>query len=57
MSEGKGKKGKGSEGVGWDYEGRLIEGRLLESCMKGGEGGVLGVKEVMKGWVEGVEVM
>ncbi len=57
IKEGNGKKPKASDRVRCHYEGTLIDGTLFDSSVKRGEPAVFGVNQVIKGWVEALQLM
>lgn len=52
-----GKRAKASDRVQCHYEGRLLDGRLFDSSIQRGEPAVFGVSQVIKGWVEALQLM
>lgn len=57
IREGNGKKPKTTDRVRCHYEGTLIDGTLFDSSIKRGEPAVFGVNQVIKGWVEALQLM
>ena len=57
ITEGNGKKPKATDRVRCHYEGTLINGTLFDSSIKRGEPAVFGVNQVIKGWVEALQLM
>ena len=57
ITEGNGKKPKATDRVRCHYEGTLIDGTLFDSFIKRGEPAVFGVNQVIKGWVEALQLM
>ena len=57
IKEGNGKKPKATDRVRCHYEGTLIDGTLFDSSIKRGEPAVFGVNQVIKGWVEALQLM
>ena len=60
IKEGNGKKPKVTDRVRrvrCHYEGTLIDGTLFDSSIKRGEPAVFGVNQVIKGWVEALQLM
>ena len=55
--EGSGKKPSASDRVQCHYEGTLIDGTIFDSSIKRGEPAVFGVNQVIKGWVEALQLM
>lgn len=54
---GNGKKPSATDRVQCHYEGTLIDGTLFDSSIKRGEPAVFGVNQVIKGWVEALQLM
>ena len=48
---------KATDRVRCHYEGTLIDGTLFDSSIKRGEPAVFGVNQVIKGWVEALQLM
>jgi FKBP-type peptidyl-prolyl cis-trans isomerase FklB len=57
IKEGNGKKPGAADKVKCHYEGTLIDGTLFDSSIKRGEPAVFGVSQVIKGWVEALQLM
>lgn len=57
IKEGNGKKPSSTDKVKCHYEGTLIDGTLFDSSIKRGEPAVFGVNQVIKGWVEALQLM
>ena len=57
IKEGNGKKPEATDRVKCHYEGTLIDGTLFDSSIKRGEPDVFGVNQVIKGWVEALQLM
>ena len=58
INEGKvGTYAKATDQVKCHYEGTLIDGTLFDSSIKRGEPAVFGVNQVIKGWVEALQLM
>ncbi len=57
VREGNGRKPKATDRVRCHYEGTLIDGTLFDSSVKRGEPAVFGVNQVIKGWVEALQLM
>ena len=57
INEGTGKKPKATDQVRCHYEGTLVDGTLFDSSIKRGEPAVFGVTQVIKGWVEALQLM
>ncbi len=57
ITEGNGKKPLSTDSVKCHYEGTLIDGTLFDSSVKRGEPAVFGVNQVIKGWVEALQLM
>ena len=56
-AEGNGKKPSATDRVQCHYEGTLIDGTIFDSSIKRGEPAVFGVNQVIKGWVEALQLM
>ena len=54
---GNGKKPSATDRVQCHYEGTLIDGTVFDSSIKRGEPAVFGVNQVLKGWVEALQLM
>ena len=57
IAEGNGKKPSATDRVKCHYEGTLIDGTLFDSSIKRGQPAVFGVNQVIKGWVEALQLM
>ena len=57
IAEGAGKKPSATDRVQCHYEGTLIDGTIFDSSIKRGEPAVFGVNQVIKGWVEALQLM
>ena len=57
LREGNGKQPKATDRVRCHYEGMLIDGTLFDSSIQRGEPAVCGLKQVIAGWTEGVQLM
>lgn len=57
IKEGNGKKPSATDRVQCHYEGTLIDGTIFDSSIKRGEPAVFGVNQVIKGWVEALQLM
>ena len=57
ITEGNGKKPSATDRVQCHYEGTLIDGTIFDSSIKCGEPAVFGVNQVIKGWVEALQLM
>lgn len=57
IKEGNGKKPSATDRVQCHYEGTLIDGTVFDSSIKRGEPAVFGVNQVIKGWVEALQLM
>ena len=57
ITEGNGKKPSATDRVKCHYEGTLIDGTLFDSSIKCGQPAVFGVNQVIKGWVEALQLM
>lgn len=57
ITEGTGKKPSATDRVQCHYEGTLIDGTIFDSSIKRGEPAVFGVNQVIKGWVEALQLM
>lgn len=54
---GEGKKPSATDRVQCHYEGTLIDGTVFDSSIKRGEPAVFGVNQVIRGWVEALQLM
>ena len=57
ITEGNGKKPSATDKVKCHYEGTLIDGHLFDSSIKRGQPAVFGVNQVIRGWVEALQLM
>ena len=57
ITEGNGKKPSATDKFKCHYEGTLIDGTLFDSSIKRGQPAVFGVNQVIKGWVEALQLM
>ena len=57
IREGNGKRPKATDQVRCHYEGTLIDGTLFDSSVRRGQPAVFGVNQVIKGWVEALQLM
>ena len=57
LTQGNGKKPSATDRVQCHYEGTLIDGTVFDSSIKRGEPAVFGVNQVIKGWVEALQLM
>ena len=57
LREGTGKNPKATDTVRCHYEGRLLDGSVFDSSYKRGEPADFGLKQVITGWTEGVQLM
>ena len=57
ITEGNGKKPSATDRVKCHYEGTLIDGTLFDSSIKRGQPAVFGVNQVIKGWIEALQLM
>ncbi len=57
ITEGTGKKPGATDKVECHYEGTLIDGTVFDSSIKRGEAATFGVNQVIKGWVEALQLM
>ena len=52
-----GKRAKQTDRVQCHYEGRLLDGSVFDSSYQRGEPAVFGVNQVIKGWIEALQLM
>ena len=57
INQGLGQKPKSTDRVKVHYEGRLLNGKVFDSSYRRGEPAVFGVTQVIKGWVEALQLM
>lgn len=57
LKQGSGDKPKADQQVTVHYEGQLIDGTIFDSSKKRGQPAKFGVHQVIKGWVEGLQLM
>lgn len=57
ITEGTGKIPTASDQVTVHYEGRLLDGTVFDSSYKRGEPATFGVTQVIKGWIEALQLM
>ena len=57
LTEGNGPKPKATESVKCHYHGTLLDGTVFDSSVQRGEPAVFGVNQVIKGWVEALQLM
>ena len=57
IREGNGKHPKATDQVRCHYEGTLIDGTMFDSSVRRGQPAVFGVNQVIKGWVEALQLM
>lgn len=57
ITAGKGKKAKATDRVRCHYEGMLIDGTVFDSSVRRGQPAVFGVNQVIRGWVEALQLM
>ena len=57
INVGLGKKPAATDRVQCHYEGTLIDGTIFDSSIKRGEPAVFGVNQVIRGWVEALQLM
>ncbi len=57
LTEGKGRKPKASDRVRCHYEGRFTDGQVFDSSYRRGQPAVFGLKQVIGGWTEGLQLM
>ena len=57
LTEGSGRQPKASDTVRCHYEGRLIDGTVFDSSYRRGVPADFGLRQVISGWTEGVQLM
>lgn len=57
LNEGDGKKPKATDKVKCHYHGTLIDGTVFDSSVQRGQPAIFGVNQVIKGWVEALQLM
>ena len=57
IKEGTGEKPSATDSVKCHYHGTLLDGTVFDSSVQRGEPAVFGVSQVIKGWVEGLQLM
>lgn len=57
LTEGNGPKPKATDKVRCHYHGTLIDGTVFDSSVQRGQPAVFGVNQVIKGWVEALQLM
>ena len=57
LKEGTGPKPKATDKVKCHYHGTLINGKVFDSSVERGQPAVFGVNQVIKGWVEALQIM
>ncbi|MDD5570476.1 MAG: FKBP-type peptidyl-prolyl cis-trans isomerase [Bacteroidales bacterium] len=57
IKQGKGKKPTEADQVTVNYEGQLIDGTVFDSSYKRGEPATFGLNGVIRGWIEGLQLM
>ena len=57
LKEGSGPKPKATDKVKCHYHGTLINGKVFDSSVERGQPAVFGVNQVIKGWVEALQLM
>lgn len=57
LSEGTGKKPTADDTVRCHYEGTLIDGTVFDSSYRRGEPAEFGLRQVISGWTEGIQLM
>ncbi len=57
LTEGSGPKPKATDKVRCHYHGTLIDGTVFDSSVQRGQPAVFGVNQVIKGWVEALQLM
>ena len=57
LNEGEGAKPKATDKVKCHYHGTLLDGTVFDSSVQRGQPAVFGVNQVIKGWVEALQLM
>ena len=57
LTEGNGPKPQATDSVKCHYHGTLLDGTVFDSSVQRGEPAVFGVNQVIKGWVEALQLM
>jgi FKBP-type peptidyl-prolyl cis-trans isomerase FklB len=57
LTEGTGEKPKATDSVKCHYHGTLIDGTVFDSSVERGQPATFGVNQVIKGWVEALQLM
>lgn len=57
LTEGSGAKPKATDSVKCHYHGTLLDGTVFDSSVQRGQPAVFGVNQVIKGWVEALQLM
>ena len=57
LTAGTGRQPKASDSVRCHYEGRLIDGKVFDSSYRRGEPADFGLRQVIAGWTEGLQLM
>ena len=57
ITEGNGSKPSATDRVKCHYHGTLIDGKVFDSSVERGQPAVFGVNQVIKGWVEALQLM
>ncbi len=57
LAEGSGRKPKASDTVRCHYEGRLVDGTVFDSSYRRGVPADFGLRQVISGWTEGLQLM
>jgi FKBP-type peptidyl-prolyl cis-trans isomerase FklB len=57
LQDGNGAKPKATDKVKCHYHGTLLDGRVFDSSVQRGQPAVFGVNQVIKGWVEALQLM
>ncbi len=57
LTEGKGAKPKAGDTVKVHYHGTLLDGKVFDSSVQRGEPAIFGVTQVIRGWVEALQLM